>query len=84
MKKKFYICKKNIDFESEFLIMMKKNLESKPKRRHKHTISFNDKEFKVIGQFVSKYKIKNKSKFFREAIIATILQKAEEDHPKLF
>lgn len=75
---------KIIDFENEFLIMMKKNLESKLKRQHKHTIAFNDKEFKVIGQYVSKYKIKNKSKFFREAIIATILQKAEEDHPTLF
>jgi hypothetical protein len=64
--------------------MSKTNLESKPKRHHKHTISFNDKEFKVIGQFVNKYKIKNKSKFFREAIIATILQKAEEDYPTLF
>jgi metal-responsive CopG/Arc/MetJ family transcriptional regulator len=64
--------------------MKKKNLESKPKRLHRHTISFNDKEYKVIGQFISKYRIKNKSKFFREAIIATILQKAEKDHPTLF
>jgi metal-responsive CopG/Arc/MetJ family transcriptional regulator len=64
--------------------MKKKNLESKPKRLHRQTISFNDREYKVIGQFISKYRIKNKSKFFREAIIATILQKAEEDHPTLF
>ncbi|MDR0385974.1 MAG: hypothetical protein LBH60_07845 [Prevotellaceae bacterium] len=64
--------------------MKKKYLELQPRRVHKHTISFNDKEYKVIGQFISKYKIKNKSKFFREAIIATILQKAEEDHPRLF
>jgi hypothetical protein len=64
--------------------MMKKNLEQKPKRVHKHTLSFNDKEYRVIGQFIAHYKIKNKSKFFREAIIATILQKSEEDHPRLF
>jgi hypothetical protein len=83
MKKKLYICKK-IASKNEFLIMVKKSLESKPKRLHKHTISFNDKELKVIGQHISKYKIKNKSKFFREAIIATILQKAEDDHPRLF
>jgi hypothetical protein len=63
---------------------MKRNLEQKPRRLHKHTLSFNEKEFRVIGQFVSKYKIKNKSKFFREAIITAILQKAEEDHPRLF
>jgi hypothetical protein len=64
--------------------MKKKNLEIKPKRLHKHTIAFNDREFKAIVQHVNKYRIKNKSKFFREAIIATILQKAEEDHPTLF
>jgi metal-responsive CopG/Arc/MetJ family transcriptional regulator len=70
--------------KKEFLNMMKKNWESKPKRSYKHTISFNEKEIRVIGQFVNKYGIKNKSKFFREAIIATILQKAEEDYPTLF
>jgi hypothetical protein len=64
--------------------MNKKDFKSKPKRLYRHTISFNEKEFKVIGQYVNRYRIKNKSKFFREAIIATILQKAEEDHPTLF
>jgi hypothetical protein len=64
--------------------MIRKSLEQKSRRLHRHTLSFNDKEYKVIGQFISKYRIKNKSKFFREAIIATILQKIEEDHPRLF
>jgi hypothetical protein len=64
--------------------MIQKKMGSKPKRLHKHTISFNENEFKVIGQFMNKYKIKNKSKFFREVIIATILQKTEEDYPTLF
>jgi len=60
---------------------MKNNSE---KRQHKRTIAFNDKELKVVEQFVEKYKIKNKSKFFRESIITTILQKIEENHPTLF
>ncbi|MDR1887293.1 MAG: hypothetical protein LBQ70_05190 [Prevotellaceae bacterium] len=64
--------------------MVKKNSEQKLKRLHKHTVSFNDREFRVIGQFVAKYKITNRAKFFREAIIATILRKTEEDHPTLF
>lgn len=64
--------------------MIKKNLASKPKRLYKHTISFNEKEIRAIGHFVNKYRIKNKSKFFREAIISTILQKAEDDYPTLF
>lgn len=64
--------------------MAKKISELNSKRQHKRTIAFNDKEIKVIEQFINKYKIKNKSKFFRESIITTILQKTEEDHPTLF
>jgi hypothetical protein len=58
--------------------------EKKTRRMHKKTITFNEMEMKAVGQYMEKYRVKNQSKFFREAIIATILQKAEEDHPKLF
>ncbi|MDR2293541.1 MAG: hypothetical protein LBE11_08730 [Prevotellaceae bacterium] len=56
----------------------------KAKRTHRQTLMFNDMEMGVIINFCCKYKIKKKTKFFREAIIATILQKMEEDHPTLF
>jgi hypothetical protein len=79
-----YIFAKNYELRSGFNMAEKKKSGEKPKRLHKHTISFNEKEFKVIGQFIDKYKIKNKTQFFRESIIATILQKAEDDHPTLF
>ena len=65
----------------------KKTTENKlpsPVRRHRKVIAFNDSEIAVIRHFFKKYKISNESKFFREAIIATILKKAEEDHPTLF
>ena len=54
------------------------------RRKHKVTVSFNEKEMKVIEHFVKKYKINNKSKFFRESIVSAILQKLEDDYPKLF
>ena len=54
------------------------------KRNYKKTISFNQNEMRVIEHFFEKYNIKNHSKFFRETIVSTILQKVEEDHPKLF
>ena len=53
-------------------------------RKNKQVILFNDKELDVILRFCSKYKIQSRSRFFRETIISTILQKMEEDHPKLF
>ncbi|MDR1895199.1 MAG: hypothetical protein LBR10_00220 [Prevotellaceae bacterium] len=64
--------------------MDEKNSKTKSKRRHKTSLMFNEKEFKVVEHFINKYKIRNKSKFFRESIITTILQKIEEDHPTLF
>ncbi|MDR2651381.1 MAG: hypothetical protein LBC68_03575 [Prevotellaceae bacterium] len=56
----------------------------KPTRTHRQTLMFNDKEMSVITNFCCKYKITKRTKFFREAIISTILQKMEEDHPTLF
>ena len=53
-------------------------------RKNKQVILFNDKELDVILRFCSKYKIQSRSRFFRETIISTILQKMEEDHPRLF
>lgn len=78
-----HIFAKNYELRESFN-MAEKNSDIKSKRLHKQTISFNEKEFKVIVQFIDKYKIKNKSKFFRESIIATILQKLEDDYPTLF
>jgi hypothetical protein len=54
------------------------------RRQHRKVLVFNDAENEAIKNFCAKYKISNQSKFFREAIISTILRKLEEDHPKLF
>ncbi len=59
-------------------------MKAKVRREHKKTLLFNDAEMVAIQSFCKKYKITNQAKFFREAIITTILQKTEEDHPKLF
>jgi len=53
-------------------------------RKNKQVLLFNDKEMEVVSQFCKKYKIESKARFFREVIISVILQKMEEDHPKLF
>ena len=53
-------------------------------RKHRRMILFNDKEMEVLNLYFEKYKTKSKTKFYREAIIATVLRQLEEDHPKLF
>jgi len=58
--------------------------EKKLKRIHQKSILFNKREMNAIDNYCKKYKIKNRSKFMREAIISTILKKLEDDYPSLF
>ena len=53
-------------------------------RTHREIFTLNDEENKALNRYISKYKIKNKSKFIRETIMLAIIRKLEEDHPTLF
>ena len=53
-------------------------------RRNTLAVMLNDEEVKALNRFVERYKIKNKSRFVREALMTVILRKMEEDHPTLF
>lgn len=44
----------------------------------------NDKEHNTLNRYLEKYKIKNKSKFVREALMHTVIKRLEEDYPSLF
>lgn len=54
------------------------------KRIHRKELLFNTSEMEVIKVYCKRYKIRNQSKFLREAIISRVLNKFENDHPKLF
>ncbi len=53
-------------------------------RVHKVTFMLNDEEHKVVKRYLSKYKISNKSRWYRETILSHILRTLEEDYPTLF
>jgi len=53
-------------------------------RTHRQMFTLNDEENKALIRYISKYNVKNKSKFIREALMITIIRKMEEDHPTLF
>lgn len=53
-------------------------------RTHRQMFTLNDEENKALNRYISKYKVQNKSKFIREAVMLTIIRKLEEDHPRLF
>lgn len=63
---------------------IKRGYKSDNLRVHKHVISLNDIENKVLNRYLKKYNIRNKSKFIRESLITSILKKFEEDTPTLF
>ncbi len=54
------------------------------KRKHRVTLLLNDEEKKLIERYISKYKVKNSSRFMREAIVRAALKRLDEDRPTLF
>ena len=54
------------------------------KRVNRYTILFNMPESKAIDHFCNKFRIKNRSKFMRKAIISEVLRKFDANYPTLF
>lgn len=53
-------------------------------RAHRHTFMLNEQEERALERYCQRYRISNKSKFIREAVINAILRRFDEDHPTLF
>lgn len=53
-------------------------------RVHRHTFVLNEQEERALERYCQRYRISNKSKFIREAVINAILRRFDEDHPTLF
>ena len=53
-------------------------------RVHKVTFMLNNEEYKTVERYLAKYKIANKSRWYRETILSHILKTLEEDYPTLF
>ncbi len=54
------------------------------RRKHRQSFNLNDLEMKALQKYCKKYKVKNKAKFMREAVMTVILKKFDEDYPTLF
>jgi uncharacterized protein YbgA (DUF1722 family) len=65
-------------------VKQKIDREIELKRVNKKVIAFNSKELKAIDYYCNKYRVGNKTKFMREAIITHILKKFDEDYPTLW
>lgn len=64
--------------------MAEQKKDERLKRSHRTSILFNNREHEAINLYCEKYKIRNKSKFMREAIMTEILKRFDQDYPTLF
>ena len=53
-------------------------------RNHRHIFTLNDLEEKALKRYLSKYNVRNKSKFIRETLMLEIIRRLEKDQPTLF
>lgn len=66
-------------------VAMKSKSKAKQGNRTKHVnFSLNDEEYALICTYAKKYKIENRSRWFRETIIAHVLKCLDQDYPTLF
>lgn len=64
----------------------RKNTPALPSHPRVHPIVFrlNDEELKAVERYLSRYKIENRSRWYRETIMSHVLRMLEEDYPTLF
>ena len=63
---------------------MDQKKDEKLRRTNRTSILINHREQEAIKLYCEKYKIRNKSKFMREAILTEVLKQFDKDYPTLF
>jgi len=54
------------------------------RRGNRFTVMLNDREMRALDIYCSRYRIKNRSEFFRETIMKAILKRFDDEHPSLW
>ncbi|OPZ32245.1 MAG: hypothetical protein BWZ00_00034 [Bacteroidetes bacterium ADurb.BinA174] len=72
-------------FREEMRTTKKYKLNGRPSPRTKKAeFMLSDEEYEVINFYLKKYKITNRSRWFRETIMNQILKNMNMDYPTLF
>lgn len=58
--------------------------DPKLRRTHKITVQFNDYEAEAFDRYCKRYKIVNRAKVVREAIISRVFDDIDRNYPTLF
>ena len=56
----------------------------KTKRQQRIVCLMSDDEMKIVDRYLERYKITNKSRWFRETVLGFIHKNMEDDYPTLF
>jgi len=63
----------------------KQSLNGKTKPRNKKVVfTLADEEYDLIHFYLKKYKITNRSRWYRETILTHVLKSMDKDYPTLF
>jgi hypothetical protein len=61
-----------------------KRVDENLKRTNRKTICFNNYELQALNKYFRKYRVDNKSKLMREAILKSVLKRFSDDYPTLW
>ena len=53
-------------------------------RKNRYVLYFNEQEKAAIDAYCSRFKVRARATFLREAIMSRVLSELEENHPTLF
>lgn len=63
----------------------KQSLNGKTRQRTKKVVfTLADEEYELIDFYLKKYKISNRSRWYRETVLTHILKNMDKDYPTLF
>ena len=54
------------------------------RRKQRIVCTMSEEELRIVNRYLARYKITNKSRWFRETILMFIHKNMEEDYPTLF
>lgn len=80
LRKQSYFCQYMI---GQVKKRQKVSSSSSPRKTHIGCV-LSDEEARFVEGYLKKYRITNRSRWFRETILASIMKSLDEDYPTLF
>lgn len=80
----FFVLRKEIPTDVPMKTIKQLPSQRVKPRTKKAEFMLSDEEYELIHFYLKKYKITNRSRWFRETVLAHILKSMDQDYPTLF